>query len=71
METKVKLPNELKDIISELGFEGNEFIEEAVREKILELKRKRFFEISDKVASGLKDNKISQKEIIDDFEKRG
>ncbi|MFH1325346.1 MAG: hypothetical protein ABIH49_01070 [archaeon] len=71
METKIKLPEELNKIISELGFNGNsEFIEEAVRDKILELKKQRFLQISNKVALGLKNNKISPKEILDDFEKR-
>ena len=71
METKVKLPDELKRIVSELGFNGDsEFIEEAVRDKILELKRQKFFQISDRVALGLKNNKISPKEILDDFDKR-
>ena len=74
METKIKLPDELtaelNRIISELGFNGNsEFIEEAVRDKILELKRQRFFQISDKIALGLKNNKVGSKEILDDFEK--
>ena len=72
METKVKLPDELNRIISELGFNGNsEFIEEAVKDKILELKRQRFFQISDRVALGLKNNRINSKEILDDFDKRG
>lgn len=71
METKIKLPDELNRIISELGFNGNsEFIEEAVKDKILELKRQRFFQISDKVGSGLKNNKISSKEILDNFDRR-
>ena len=71
METKVKLPDELERIVSELGFNGDsEFIEEAVRDKILELKRQKFFQISDRVALGLKNNKISPKEILDDFDKR-
>lgn len=71
METKVRLPDELKRIISELGFsESSEFIEEAVRDKILDLKKQRFFEISDKIASGLDENKVNKKEILDDFEKR-
>ena len=72
METKVKLPNELNRIISELGFNGNsEFIEEAVKDKILELKRQRFFQISDRAALGLKNNRINSKEILDYFDKRG
>ncbi len=71
MEIKVKLSDELRKIIFELGFSGNsEFIEEAVREKILELKKQKFFEISDEVLSGLKSNNINQKDILDNLEKR-
>ncbi|MBU1252167.1 MAG: hypothetical protein KJ905_01725 [Nanoarchaeota archaeon] len=71
METKVKLPDELTQIISELGFEGNsEFIEGAIKDKILELKKQRFFKISDKILQGLRANKIGHKEILDNFEKQ-
>ena len=70
METKVRLPEELSKIIVELGFEGNsDFIEEAVRSKILELKRQKFFHISDKISHGLNSSKVGQKEVMDDFEK--
>ena len=70
METKVRLPEELSKIIVELGFEGNsDFIEEAVRSKILELKRQKFFQISDKISHGLNFSKVAQKEVMDDFEK--
>lgn len=71
METRVRLPDELREIILDLGFSGDsEFIEEAVKEKILELKRQKFFKISDKVASGLESKGISSKEILDDFSKK-
>ncbi len=65
MEMKVKLPDELNKAIVELGFSGNsEFIEEAVRDKLLELKKKTFFEISDKISLGLKKNKVASQEIL-------
>ena len=73
METEIKLPEELaielRKIAIESGFNGNsEFVEEAVKEKILELKKRRFFQISDKVALGLKEKGVSSKEIIEEFE---
>lgn len=72
METEIKLPEklatELRKIAIELGFNGNsEFVEEAVKEKILELKKRQFFHISDKVARGLKGRGISSKEMIEKF----
>jgi len=71
METKVRLPDELTKIIVELGFEGNsEFIEEAVRGKILELKKQKFLHVSDKILNGLKAKSISHEEVIEDFEKQ-
>jgi hypothetical protein len=76
MEAKIKFDNELAEelnkIVVELGFDGNsEFIEEAVRDKMLELKREKFFKISDKVALGLEKNKVIPKEILEDFNRRG
>jgi len=76
METKVKLSDELADelnrIIIELGFNGNsEFVEEAIKDKILELKKQKFFQISDRAALGLKNSKVNPNEILDGFDKRG
>ena len=62
---KVKLPEELNKAILELGFNGNaEFIEEAVRDKLLEMKKRTFFEISDRISLSLKKNKVSSQEIL-------
>ena len=73
METEINLPKELeaelRKIVVELGFNGNsEFVEAAVKEKILELKKRQFFQISDKVAHGLKEKGVSSKEIMEEFE---
>jgi len=74
METTIKLPkelaSELNEIVLELGFnENSEFIEQAIKEKILEFKKRKFIEISNKIASNLKKNRISQVKILEDFEK--
>ncbi len=74
METTIKIPDDLtlefKKAILELGFSGDsEFIEQAIREKILELRKKNFFEITDKIEFGLKKRGVTHKDILEDFEK--
>ncbi len=55
-----------REFIESLGYESEkEFVKEAVEDKILELKRKAFFEISDKVKDALTKKGISEKEILE------
>ncbi len=54
-----------RELIKSLGYESEEeFIKEAVEEKIIELKKKAFFEISDKVKEALVKKGISEKDIL-------
>jgi len=45
-----------------------EFVQEAIRDKVLELRKLRFFSITDKVAANLKKKNISEREILKHFE---
>jgi hypothetical protein len=70
----VSISNELEEglnsVVSKFGFESNQdFIIAATRDKILDLKKQIFFEVSNEVALGLKKHGINEKEILDDFEK--
>lgn len=66
-----KLTPELQNIVTTLKFKNiEEFINKAVRDKILEVKRKRFFEISDKLSESLKKQGIQEEQIINDFNKK-
>jgi len=65
-----ELLGELSKIVVELGFDGDsDFVEEAIRDKILDMKKQKFFEISNKVALGLKHREVSPKKVLEDFEK--
>lgn len=55
-----------REFIESLGYESEkEFVKEAVEDKILELKKKAFFEISDRVKDALIKKGISEKEILE------
>ena len=67
--TSLKLPVNLQfqvdSLVKEFGFETQEdFFKEAIRDKVLELQKKLFFQGSDRVAKGLKEKMISSKEIL-------
>ncbi len=73
MDAQIKIPEELiskvDTVIEKFNFKDQqEFVEEAVRDKILELQKKLFFEGSDEVAKGLAKNKVSEKEMLKDFD---
>jgi len=58
----------LKDFIEAFGYEDEEeFVREAIEDKILELKKKAFFEISDKVKEALVKKGVSEGEILKAF----
>ena len=66
-----KLAPELQHIVTTLKFKNvEEFINKAIRDKILEIKRKRFLEISDQIADALEEQGITEQEILNDFEKK-
>lgn len=56
-------------VAQEWGFSSlDEFINEAVEERILELKKQKFMQRSDKIGDGLKRKGLTEKDILDDFE---
>ena len=60
-----KLAPELQNLVTTLKFKNiEEFINKAIRDKILEVKRKRFFEISNKISESLKEQGITEKEKL-------
>lgn len=58
-------------IVREFGFESKEeFFQEAVKDKVLELQKKLFFRGSDKISEELKKKKISETEILTEFNRK-
>ena len=73
MEHKItfseKTEKDIKMIVDEFGFDSEEeFVEEAVAEKILELKKQIFFNISDQIGAALRSKGITAKQILKEFE---
>ncbi len=75
METvNVSISNDLEEgldnVMSKFGFKSKQdFIIAATRDKILELKKQIFFDLSNEVAIGLKKRGVTENEILGDFEK--
>jgi len=67
MEVHIRkeLVPEIKNLVVTLKFDNmDEFVNSAIRDKILELRKKRFVEITDKVSSGLKGNGLKEEDIL-------
>lgn len=63
-----KIKKEVAQIAKEFGFSSEkEFISEAVKEKILELKKMRFFVISEKIRKGLLKKGIEPEKLLREF----
>ncbi|MDI6654370.1 MAG: hypothetical protein QME59_00595 [Candidatus Hydrothermarchaeota archaeon] len=64
----VNVRKNLREFIEVFGYKNeDEFVKEAVEDKILSLKRKTFFEITDKVRNSLIKKGISEREILRAF----
>ena len=60
----------IEQIVPEFGFTGKEeFFEEAIRDKVLEIQKKAFIMGSNKIADRLRKKSITEKSILNDFEK--
>lgn len=71
--TTIKVSDEIAPkiefIIHEFGFKNQEdFFQEAIRDKVIELNKKIFFRGSGVVANRLKKKGLGEKEILSDFE---
>ncbi len=65
-----ELEPEVKSLVIALKFKSmEEFVNRVIREKILEIRKKRFIEITDRVAEGLRKKGIREEEIMVEFEK--
>ena len=65
-----ELEEGLDSVISKFGFQSKQdFIISATRDKILELEKQIFFDISNEVAAGLKKHGFKDQEILEEFEK--
>jgi AraC-like DNA-binding protein len=59
---------EIQEIIREFGFSSEkEFVSQAVKEKLMELKKLRFFLISEKIRKGLEKKGIKPEELLKKF----
>lgn len=71
--TTVKIPDDLAPKIQTIeeifGFTKEEFVQEAIRDKVLELQKKIFFEGTTKIAESLRKKKITEGSILQNFEK--
>jgi len=60
-----QIQKETKEIIKDFGYlDEKEFISEAVREKLAELKKLQFFLISEKIRKGLKKRGLKPEDIL-------
>jgi len=63
--------SQVEEIIDTFGFKNQEeFVQEAIRDKVLELKKKLFIMGSDKIAAGLQQKGITEKDLFSDFMKK-
>jgi len=54
-----------EEVIKEFGYSSKkEFIKEAIREKIMELKKFQFFSVSEKIRKGLEKKGIKPEDIL-------
>jgi len=71
MEVRIseKLKEELPDVKT-YGYETvKEFVEDAIKHRILELKKAEFFALVSKIRGGFGKKGLKEEEILEDFEK--
>lgn len=62
---------QVESIVKEFGFQSREeFVQEAIRDKVLELQKERFFTGTDEIRKQLQKKGIAEKEMIQEFERR-
>ncbi|MCD6371759.1 MAG: hypothetical protein J7L39_03510 [Candidatus Aenigmarchaeota archaeon] len=75
MQTELVLPKnlikEIDKIGAQFGFKNErEFVKEAVKEKILSLKKKLFMAATDKIKGGLRKKGVSEATLLKEFEEQ-
>ncbi len=73
--TTIKISSDIlpqvKSIVEEFGFSSEEeFFQEAIRDKILELQKQIFLKGSNQVAEKMKKKGVTETEILHEFNKR-
>jgi len=73
METKIAISKnlipEVEVFVDRFGFKNEtEFVNDAIKEKILALKRDAFIKVTGRIAKGLESKGVFEKEILADFE---
>ncbi len=75
MSLTITIPDDLvegiKKITEEGGFESNEeFISAAIEQKLLEIKKDKFYRLTDDIRGGFEKKGYTVKQIIDEIERR-
>lgn len=75
MSLTITLPDDLvegiKKIAEEGGFESTEeFISAAIEQKLLEMKKDKFYHLTDDIRVGVEEQGYTVKQIIDEIERR-
>lgn len=60
----LQIEKKSRDLVKEFGYSEREFIEEAVRDKIRELKKLQFFSISERIRKGLKKKGLKPASVL-------
>lgn len=60
----LQIKKELRDLIKEFGYSEKEFVSEAIKDKLRELRKLQFFSISEKIRKGLKKKGIKPEDIL-------
>lgn len=73
--TATVIPKDLAPLVEqftdELGFASEEeFVIEAIRDKVLELRKKMFFAGTDKIRKKLEQRGVSEKSLLQEFQRR-
>ena len=70
LETLEKIKKEIPKTIKEFGYKTEEeFIKDALRRRVLELKKAEFFSYAKKIKEKMREKKITEEKILKDFEK--
>lgn len=75
MSLTITIPDDLmegiKKITEESGFESpEEFISTAIEQKILEIKKDKFYRLTNEIREGIEKRGYTVKQMIDEIEKR-
>lgn len=68
MTNQTLTKKEISQAVKEFGFSSKEeFISQAIKEKVLELKKMKFFTISEKIRKGLLKKGVKPEKLLEEF----